>query len=53
MNIGRPLTRHAKFRRKHPALIFGNERLTFESFLTHYKLLQCSILVILLTIIII
>ena len=32
MNIGRLLTRHAKFHREHPALIFGSERLTFESF---------------------
>ena len=32
MNIGRLLTSHAKYRRKHPALIFGDERLTFESF---------------------
>jgi len=31
MNIGRLLNRHAKFRRKHPALIFGKERLTFGS----------------------
>jgi acyl-CoA synthetase (AMP-forming)/AMP-acid ligase II len=31
MNIGRLLTRHAKYRRKHPALIFDDERLTFES----------------------
>ena len=31
MNIGRLLNRHAKFRRKHPALIFGDERLTFGS----------------------
>ena len=31
MNIGRLLTRHAKYRRKHPALIFEDERLTFES----------------------
>ena len=31
MNIGRLLPRHAKFRRKHLALIFGDERLTFGS----------------------
>ena len=31
MNIGRLLSRHAKFRRKHPALIFDEERLTFGS----------------------
>jgi acyl-CoA synthetase (AMP-forming)/AMP-acid ligase II len=31
MNIGRLLNRHAKFRRKHPALIFGEKRLTFGS----------------------
>jgi len=29
MNIGRLLERHAKFRRNQPALIFGDERLTF------------------------
>lgn len=31
MNIGRLLSGHAKYRRQHPALIFGDERLTFES----------------------
>ena len=31
MNIGGLLHRHAKYRRKHPALIFGDERLAFES----------------------
>lgn len=31
MNIGRLLSRHAKFRRKHPALIFDEERFTFGS----------------------
>jgi acyl-CoA synthetase (AMP-forming)/AMP-acid ligase II len=31
MNIGKLLKRHAKYRRKHPAIIFGKERLTFES----------------------
>ena len=31
MNIGRLLFRHAKFRRNHPALIFGEERITFGS----------------------
>jgi non-ribosomal peptide synthetase component E (peptide arylation enzyme) len=31
MNIGRLLNRHAKFRRNHPALTFGDERFTFGS----------------------
>ena len=31
MNIGRLLSRHAKYRHKHPALIFDKERLTFGS----------------------
>ncbi len=31
MIIGRLLNRHARFRRDHPALIFGGERLTFGS----------------------
>lgn len=31
MNIGRLLNRHAKFRRNHPALIFGDEQITFRS----------------------
>ncbi len=32
MNIGKLLKRHAKFRREHPALIFGDQRLTFAAF---------------------
>ena len=31
MNIDRLLNRHTKFRCNHPALIFGDERLTFGS----------------------
>lgn len=31
MNIGRLLFRHAKFRRNHPAFIYGEERITFGS----------------------
>lgn len=31
VNIGRLLSRHAKFRRHHPALVFGDQRLTLGS----------------------
>ena len=44
MNIGRLLPSHAKFRRKHLALIFGDERLTFESLNSHVNRLANGLL---------
>ena len=44
MNIGTLLTRHARYRAHHPALVVGSERLSFRALNTHVNRLSNALL---------